>query len=494
MKNPLSICFVSPQIAPFVQKSELAEVAAQLPIALKEMGHDVRVMMPNYKSVNERKYVLRDVIRLRDMSVQLGEQEIKVSAKSSFLPDSKVQVYFLDNKDYFGRPDIYVDPATGKPFPDNDERFAAFCLGCLQTLRVLHWQPDIIHCFDWPAGLLPIYLKTVFADEAFFAKTKFVFTFSRYSSYAEFSAESPAKIGLPQNLAETAPELFANGKFNVFNAGISSSDLVVLGSESLVQEMLEEDLLPEHVRNLLRLQKTKLVGMVNGINYKNWDPETDKYLAMNYSGRSISRKVENKKILLDKIGLHYSAEIPLIAYLSGYSEEKGAGLVLKAIDELLKLPSQIVVLDAGDGTLKKEFEKKAKKAPRQVAFAPKSTEIQHLLLAGADMAVFPAKHESLGTDAFRCLRYGTIPVAHASGVYKDSIVPFDAKAEQGAGFLFEEETPAALVQAVKQAVAVYKDAKKWQKLVRNALKENHSWESVATRFSKLYQKIASQKK
>ncbi len=494
MRNPLSICFVSPQIAPFVQQSEMAEIAAQLPIALKEIGHDVRVMMPNYKSVNERKYVLRDVIRLRDMSTNLGDQEIKISAKSSFLPDSKVQVYFLDNKSYFGRPDIYIDPATGKPFSDNDERFAAFCLGCLQTLRVLHWQPDIIHCFDWPAGLLPLYLKTVFADEEFFAKTKFVFTFNRYSPLAEFSAETPKKIGLPEDLAEKSPELFANGKFNALKAGITYSDLVLLGSESLAQEMMEEDILPDDVKSLLLANKSKLVGMVTGINYKTWDPETDKYLAMNYSGRSVTRKVENKKILLDKVGLPYAEGVPLLSYLSGYSAEKGADVVLKAIDELLKLRCQLVVLDEDEGSLRKEFEKKAKKHARQMAFAAKSAEMKHLLLAGADIALFPAKHESLGSEAFRCMRYGTIPVAHASGVYKDSIIQFDATTEQGAGFLFKDDTAAALVKAVQSAVAIYKDAKKWQKLIRNALKENHSWEAVATRFSKLYQKIATQKK
>ncbi|RMD95407.1 MAG: glycogen synthase GlgA, partial [Calditrichaeota bacterium] len=221
MKNPQKICFISPEVSPFVKESPISEVANALPIALKELGHDVRVMMPNYKFVNERKYVLRDVIRLKDMAVQLGDREIKVSAKSAFLPDSKVQIYFLDNKAYFGREGLYADPKTGKPYPDNDERFAAFCLGCIQTLRMLHWQPDVIHCFNWPTGLMPLVLKLLGDEDNFFQKTKVAFTVSDFTAQGNFPAETLQKIGLAEKISASDPSVALDGHVSFLKAGLA---------------------------------------------------------------------------------------------------------------------------------------------------------------------------------------------------------------------------------------------------------------------------------
>jgi len=174
MKNNLNIFFVSSEVTPFTHPGELGDVSGSLPKYLKNLGHDIRVMMPNYKVVNKRKYVLRDVIRLQGLKIKVGEEVYEASAKSAFIPESKVQIYFLDNKHFFDRGGIYFDNKTGKAFKDNAERYIFFCIGCLETLKLLHWQPDIIHCNDWCTALIPALLKSVYAKDHFFKNTKTV--------------------------------------------------------------------------------------------------------------------------------------------------------------------------------------------------------------------------------------------------------------------------------------------------------------------------------
>jgi len=162
------VCYVSSEVIPFAKSGGLADVAGALPIALKEMGHDVRLMMPNYKSINERKFVLREVIRLREVEVEINNKMRFAHGKTAFLPNSKVHVYFLSIPEYFDRKELYIDPKTKKDFKDNAERFAHFSMAVLKTLKLLYWQPDIIHCNEWQTAMIPFYLKTYFKDDEFF--------------------------------------------------------------------------------------------------------------------------------------------------------------------------------------------------------------------------------------------------------------------------------------------------------------------------------------
>ena len=495
MRNSLKICFIAPEVSPFVKGGPLAEIAGTLPIALKEMGHDVRVIMPNYKAVNERKYVLRDVIRLKDMDVQLGSQTIKVSAKSAFLPDSKVQIYFIDHKGYFGREGLYRDPKSGKEYPDNDERFAAFCLGCVQTLRVLHWQPDVIHCFEWPTGFFPLIFKTLFQADEFFQKTHIAFSFDDFENLALFPQETLQKIGIERLPNGELSGIITQNKISLLKAGILASDLLLFNSESFVQEMLEQELVQKELAETLKANLHKVAGVVPGIPVKEWDPETDVHLPINYSSRSIGKKNENKKALLTEIKMPYQSGTPLLGFVAPLEPEKGVDLLSQAAQRIGDLGAQLVILETSEKSYTKELKKLAKTHPHQVALLSKPDErLFHLTIAGIDMALFPSKIEPHGIEALYCLKYGTIPIARATGVFKEVVLEFDPEKETGNGFLFQDYTVEDFVDAVKRALAVYQDSKKWQKLMRNALKQNFSWTTSATKFSKLYAKMVGNKK
>mgnify|MGYP006290846131 CR=1 FL=1 len=221
MKDRLRILMLSSEVAPFAKTGGLADVAGALPKKLHEMGHDVRVIMPRYGGISERKFVLRDVIRLKKIPVIMGGKEYAVSAKSAFIPDSKVQVYLLENKQYFGRKELYVDPKTGNGFDDNAERFILFCCAVIDTMRLLHWKPQVIHCNDWQTALVPWFLKHKFKDDEFFAETSTLLSIHNMAYQGDFPAKALSKSGCLDDLQDSGnDQIIKYDKVNFLKAGL----------------------------------------------------------------------------------------------------------------------------------------------------------------------------------------------------------------------------------------------------------------------------------
>jgi starch synthase len=493
MRNSYNILYVSPEVAPFAKTGGLADVAGALPKALKDLGHDIRIMMPKYGCISERKYVLREVIRLREIPVRLGQREYVVSAKSAFLPDSKVQVYFIDYPPYFDRDSLYVNPSTGKDWSDNPERFALFCRAVLEVLKVLHWQPDVIHCNDWQTALIPAYLKTRLREDAFFSRVSTLLTIHNLAYQGVFEPSVLEVIDLPQELFLPGGPVEFFGKVNFLKAGIVYADAISTVSEKYAEEIQTEEF-GAGLNGVLRRRASDIHGILNGVDYNVWNPETDEFIPHKYSASDLSGKQRNKEALLTQVGLPYNPEVPVIGMISRLAEQKGFDILAEAMERIMAMNVQMVLLGTGDPKYHKMFEKFAKKYPSKLSVNLRFDEpLAHLIEAGSDMFLMPSRYEPCGLNQIYSLRYGTIPIVRFTGGLADTIQDYDPETGRGNGFVFRDYNAEALVEAIQRALNVYQDRTTWTKLVKNAMRQDFSWSVSAKKYVALYKKIITSK-
>jgi starch synthase len=490
----LKICYVSSEVVPFAKTGGLADVAGALPIAHKEMGHDVRVMMPNYKSINERKFVLREVIRLKEVEVELNNQNKMANGKTAFLPNSKVHVYFLSIPEYFDRKGFYVDPKSQEEFSDNAERFAYFSMGVLKTLKLLYWQPDIIHCNEWQTALIPFYLKTRFKDDLFFKNTKTVLSLHNLAYQGISPEEKASLIDIPEEYSTGNGDFEFYGKLNLLKGGILFADVINTVSEQYAEEITSSSEYGFGLEGVLKGRKKDLYGILNGVDYAVWSPDEDEHIPVNYDSRSLSRKVENKEELCEKTQLKFDPAVPVIGMISRLVDQKGFDLLSEIFDKLMKLKVQMVLLGEGEPKYQDIFKKHAKKYSKQFSLNLKfDDELAHLIEAGSDIFLMPSKFEPCGLNQIYSIKYGTVPVVRETGGLKDTIQNFNAKTGKGNGFIFKKYKSKDLYSAIKTAVDAFKDKKAWTKIQKNGMRANFSWETSAKKYVKLYEKAMKKK-
>jgi starch synthase len=347
MARPLNVLLLSSEVEPFAKTGGLADVSSALPKSIKALDHEVRVMMPRYGSINAGK--LHDMIRLKDVPVPVGTKQLLTSVKSSFLSNShsKVQVYFLDNHSLFGRSGLYVHPDTKKDYEDNDVRFIFFARGTLEVLKRLGWQPDIIHCNDWPTGLVPVYLRTIYKDDPFYKDTRTVFTIHNMAYQGIFPKSSFAKTGLPDKVFGTQG-IESGGKLNLLKAGLLYSDAITTVSERYAKEIQDSEEYGCGLQDFVRKRRNDLSGILNGIDYSLWDPSTDEKIPHRYNFKTLDLKLENKKALLQKLGLPFTESVPVIGMVTRLAEQKGIDILMEVFDTMMGLPVQFVALGVGE--------------------------------------------------------------------------------------------------------------------------------------------------
>ena len=490
MKNRLRVLYLSSEVTPFAKTGGLADVANALPKSLFDIGHDVRVMMPKYGPISDRKYTLREVIRLKKIPVRLGNKEHIACAKSAFIPDTKVQIYFLEYKPYFDRPDLYVNSKTGEEYPDNAQRYALFCKAVLETVKLLHWEPQVIHCNDWQTGLVPWLLKNEYKDDPFFAKTGSVFTIHNLAYQGNFKPDVLAESGLPTDLQENASDIEFNGQVSYLKAGLMNSDLITTVSPTYAKEIQNDPEISAGMKGILEKKSSKIYGLLNGIDYDDWNPETDKEIEENYSVNNLKGKSANKKALLKMMNLTFDESVPLIGMVSRLAWQKGFELVAESIDQLMKLNVQLVILGTGSAEYQNMLEKLKEKYPENIAIAIKfDNTLAHLIEAGSDIFLMPSRYEPCGLNQMYSLRYGTVPVVRKTGGLADTVINYENDSNKGNGFVFEAYSSSEMVSAVKNAIEIFKDTKTWQKVVKRGMKQDFSWKSVAENYIKLYSRL-----
>lgn len=476
------------EVAPFAKTGGLADVGSALPKALKDQGHDIRVIMPQYRVINERKYVLRDVIRLQDIQVQLGKKEIRLNVKAAFIPNSKVQVYFIDYKPFFFREGLYIDPKTGKEYADNADRFILFAKGALETLKKLQWQPDIVHCNDWQTSLIPLFLKTLYADDGFYGKIRTLLTVHNFVYQGVFPPKCISLFNLNNDFNAEDSGILQNGQCNFLQAGLLHADLLNTVSETYSREVQSS---PEYgcgMEPILRKRKNEFFGIVNGLDESVWDPERDAFIPQSYNAADFKGKQEAKKALIEQLQFKIDFNLPLIGVISRLTYQKGFDLITEVFTDLMKLDLALVILGVGEKKYETYFSKAGRKFKNRFRFKPVFNEsLAHLIVAGSDLFLMPSLQEPCGLTQLFSIKYGTVPVVHHTGGLVDTIAPFNHKKKSGTGFVFKEPSAGKLLDSIKEALKLYESPDLWKRIIQNGMKEDHSWNVSSSQYVQLYQ-------
>jgi starch synthase len=491
----LKILFITSEVVPFVKTGGLADVSSALPQKLQEMGHQIRIVVPKYGAIDERKYKIHEVVRLKDLTTQIGKKEVVFSLRSSFLVGTKarVQLYFLDNDEYFGsRHSLYSDPLSGEEFKDNDERFILLAKSVFELIIKLGWVPDVIHCNDWQCGLIPLYLKSMFKDQELFQDVKTLFTVHNLGLQGVFPKSTLAKTGLPSDVISDKGILHKN-KFNFLKTGLEHADYINTVSETYAKEICKHEDFAFGLQDILKKRKNDVSGIVNGIDGLIWNPEKDKKIAKKYSAKNIADKELNKKALAENFGFDYNENVPVVGMISRLEDSKGFDLIQKSFKELMKLNVHLVLLGTGERKFHKFFEDALMKHKDKFScYLGFDDELAHLIEAGSDIFLMPSKFEPCGLNQMYSLVYGTVPVVRETGGLADTVENYNPKTGDGNGFTFKNYTSKDMIDTLKKALKLYEEDKKvWTKLMKNGMKSNFTWLNSSKNYVELYKKILS---
>jgi len=486
----MKILLVSSEVVPFAKTGGLADVCGALPRALHSLGHDVRVIMPRYRSVSIEKFLLRPL--LEEMIVHFpGNWQVGSIWQSTF-QGTDIPIYFVRHDHYFDRDGLYGE--GGEDYPDNAERFAFFCMSAIWTLKGIDWRPDVIHCNDWQTALIPTYLRnlSLLVGDPFYAPIRTVYTIHNLAYQGVFGSAVLPRIGLDYSVYH--PEgLEFYGSVNLMKAGIVYADILTTVSKQYAREIQTKEF-GCGLDGILRARSDRLVGIMNGIDYSVWNPEIDEHIPAHYSLSDLSGKAKCKEALQERCGLPQAPDKPLIGMISRLDRQKGFDLLEQCLDQIMDLDVQMVVLGTGDPAYHKMLESAAARYPERLsANLTFDNPLAHRIEAGADMFLMPSRFEPCGLNQLYSLKYGTVPIVRKTGGLADSITDATVKSirsGKGTGFVFERYEPAALFGAVKRAVDMYRDQPDlWKDLIRNGMSKNFSWDKSAREYEKVFQRI-----
>ncbi|MFH2055443.1 MAG: glycogen synthase GlgA [bacterium] len=487
MNRPLRIAFVTSEIVPYSKTGGLADVSAALPQALAEQGHEVLIFTPRYKSIDIKREKLKQVAAVTGEAIRIGSHQLKFDLLTNGA--RQAPVYFVDCPKLYEREALYVDPATGLDYPDNDIRFIFFCRAVLRSLELLEFTPDIIHAHDWQAALIPVFLKA--EPCKFFEATRSMLTIHNLGYHGMFPAKNAVHLNLPDALFRAMGPLEFWGKINFLKGGLHFADVLTTVSETYAQEIQTTDEFGCGLEGVLRDNREKLHGVVNGVDYSIWSPEADPLIAHNYSLATLAEKALNKRQLMKLAGLS-AADLkrPLIGVISRLADQKGFDLIAEITADLFAEDISFVLLGTGDEKYHQLFTALERNYPDKIkAFLAFDNKLAHQIEAGADMFLMPSHYEPCGLNQLYSLRYGTVPIARKTGGLADTIVDYDADRRKSTGFLFAEYQPEALLQTVRRALAAYRNKRSWTALVKRGMKQNFSWDKSAQRYISLYQQM-----
>jgi starch synthase len=482
----MRILLASSEVAPFAKTGGLADVAGALPKALAKLGHDVRVVLPKYRMVDASKHNLRPGLASFPVPVA-GRMEQAIIWEGAI---DSVPVYFVQHDGYYDREALYQTKEGD--YPDNAERFAFFSRTILEMSRPLGFLPEIYHCNDWQTALVPTYLRTTLQGRRDLQMAGVLFTVHNLGYPGLFPPKALADANLGQEIFNPfGIEFF--GKVNFLKAGLVFSDLITTVSRKYSQEIQTEEF-GQGLEGVLRGRAKDVHGILNGIDYDDWHPTRDAFLAARFSQDDLRGKAACKADLQRAFGLPERPDVPLLAVISRLTPQKGMDLVAETLDAVLSLDTQFVLLGTGDADLQEAFEDAKVRHPSRVGLKLGfDVALSHKIEAGADMFLMPSRYEPCGLNQMYSLAYGTVPIVRATGGLDDTIQTFDPATGDGTGFKFVEATAEALQGIVRTAVALYRQRDRWKRLVRNGMACDFSWDRSAREYLALYQQIAARR-
>jgi starch synthase len=472
---------VASELAPFAKTGGLGDVVAALSRALHERGHDVRPFLPLYGNLKRSGQALVPVDFLRDVAVEAGGTRWRFSVHATTLPGSRLPVYLVDCPPLYGRMGIYSDQG------DEHVRFGVLSRAALECCQRMGFPPDVVHAHDWHTALLPLYLRTSYAWDRLFARAKTVLTIHNLAYQGVFPVSALGALGLDGAARFLWQEDLRQGRFGFLRTGILHADAVTTVSRTYADEIRT----PEHGMGLdamLRARGRRVVGIVNGIDAKEWDPRTDPLLPHRYSVDDLSGKAANRRDLLATLGLEPAGADPVFGVVSRLTAQKGLELVFEAMPEVLaRTDARFVALGAGSSVLEERLRAIERAFPGKARFhGGYSNELAHRIEAGADVFLMPSLFEPCGLNQMYSQRYGTVPIVRRTGGLADTVEPWDPRTGAGTGFVFEHYTTQGLRWAIDLALSVWRDRAAWERLQRAGMSRDFSWDRRVSEYESLY--------
>ena len=475
------ILFVASECVPFIKTGGLADVVGSLPKYIKKEEYDIRVMIPNYMAISDlhkeqMKYKTHFYMELAWRSQYVGIMEMEYEG---------IIFYFIDNEYYFSGNTPY-----GNIYEDI-EKFAFFCKASLSSLPIIDFKPDIIHCHDWQTGLLPVYLEDMFSTEEFYQGIKTIMTIHNLKFQGVWDVKTVKDItGLSQHYF-TSDKLEAYGNANYLKGGIVYADYVTTVSNTYADE-IKTPFYGEGLDGLMRARSNFLTGIVNGIDYEEYNPETDSLIYKNYSAMNFRKeKIKNKRALQQELGLEINDKKFMIGIVSRLTDQKGLDLIDYVIEELCAEDTQLIVLGTGDQKYEHLFRHFAWKYNDRVsANIFYSDEKAHKIYAACDTFLMPSLFEPCGLSQLISLRYGTVPIVRETGGLRDTVEAYNEFESTGTGFSFSNYNAHEMLAAIRYAKNVYRNKKReWNKIIDRGMEKDFSWNNSAKLYEELYNRF-----
>lgn len=476
----MKIVFVASESVPYSKTGGLADVVGALPKALASLGYEVEVFLPRYKITKPGAVVPGAGSLTIPLSGGFKFASIQVAGETN-----GVRTYLMECPELFDREQLYM--ANGSDYPDNAERFAAFSMAALEFIKRSSVPPAVIHCHDWQSALVPVYLRSLYAEDPFYENTSVLFTIHNIGYQGLFPPEIMPRISISKKLFNI-DGLEYYGKINLLKGGIIFSDFVSTVSQKYAQE-IQTDEFGHGLEGVLRSRADHLTGILNGVDYEDWNPATDKLIPANYTPQDMQGKETCKKTLLESMGGHDPVlDRPLLGIVSRFVSQKGFDLIAQVADELMREDVYVAALGTGEPEYEELFRGLARKYPQKflvkVAY---DNALAHQIEAGSDMFLMPSRYEPCGLNQIYSMKYGTVPVVRATGGLDDTVQPFDG--DKGTGFRFRQYSAVALLACLQRAIATFRDKEAWSRLQQNCMQEDFSWAQSARKYADLYENL-----
>jgi starch synthase len=476
VSRSLRILMLSSEMVPFAKVGGPADVVGALPKALNKMGHDVRVVIPCYRSIQPEQFGLTMALPALPVPMRQSAEEVAIRETTV----GGVPVYFVDAPRFFHRENIYG-------YTDDGDRFILFCRAALECCRALDWSPDVIHAHEWHTAIVPNWLHTLYRNDPFFAGTATVFTIHNMAYQGIFGHRILEVAGLANQEFVFPVQTELGDVVDLMGRGIAYSDAITTVSETYAREIVTTEY-GEGLDGLLRRRLSRLFGVLNGIDAETMNPATDPYIEQHFDAEHLEQRAANKRALQEQAKLDVNPDAPVIGFVSRLTRQKGCDLLASIFDQIMQLGAQVIIVGTGDSYYHEIFNQFVSKYPGQAAahftFGADWTQP---LYAGTDMYLMPSRFEPCGLNQMIAMRYGSIPIVRATGGLVDTVTEFDPANESGTGFTFGPYDNWALFAAIVRALQSYRFPDRWRNLMQRAMTADHSWRASASSYVGIYE-------
>jgi starch synthase len=490
--DPLRIVMLAAEAAPFVKVGGLGDVIGALPKALKQLGVKPTVIIPAYKTAQTCSSAVQSYSAVPGFDIPMASSSEHAEVFHARLDKTDVDVFMIGSQRYFDREGVYDDPATGEGYPDEMERFIFFMKSAMELIRRIGMPIDIIHCHDYHTALVPGLLKTYYRKEPFYSRIGTLLTIHNLAYQGIYSKEALQYAGIPLEYFHPASPFEYWGQINFMKAGIELADKVNTVSHTYSVEIQTNPEFGMGLEGVLQDRKDDFTGIVNGIDYDEWNPQMDPLIPSHFSVRDTSGKEDCKRYLQHRFHFQVRKRVPLMGIISRLTNQKGLDLVAEAMEKLMALDLQLIILGTGQKIYHNLFQQIASRYPGKVGLCLSfDNDLAHKIEAGCDLFLMPSKFEPCGLNQLYSLRDGTIPIVRRTGGLADTVIPYDR--EKGTGFTFLGYSAIEMMDAIHQALKIYSSPADWKALVIRAMSQDWSWDRSAREYLKLYQSIKARR-